>query len=288
MNSFLPTEFLPLEMNFLQNIYWNYKIELFGTHCGGSKEYKQEEKIETFQDKDGTIYHFKVANLREDNFIRILVLSKDERECVTVFLDKRSGDAIIHNLTYYKDCAVEGLKRQGGGTILLKFIGSYLKSKQQKYKIKRIVLQDNSFLVCEFCSVTTKLARLKMLTDGYTWYGKYGFRPYDPTKQKPDEKLEKAYLLNIKIAEELLTNSLDLNKIVVTINQEEKQHLKLEELSRLAKKYPRMKDFVKRLVEQFDKYCCIINYILEEIYNPMPPKRPLMYDMHKKDFYRNL
>ena len=41
--------------------------------------------------------------------------------------------ASLNNMSYFPDCAYEGLKRPGGGKILLEFIISYLKQNKKKY-----------------------------------------------------------------------------------------------------------------------------------------------------------
>lgn len=267
------------ELDFLRYVRNTY-LKNINLQTGGSVK----EKIHKFKDNH-KIYSLRVATIEYDGFIRILVLSKSEKECVTVLIDKTSDEAILHNMSYYKDCALEGLKRPGGGTVLLRFIYKYIISIKNKYGITKIVLQDNSFLYCNRCSTTTKLARLKMLTHGYTWYSKYGFKPYDPLKKSLDRKLLKAYEINKKTILKLKTTKLDIIKITNKVQRKEKTKYDLNKIKEMMKNYPIMGLFLRRLSNEYDKYCCLINYILEEIYNPMPPKKPLMYDMFKKDFY---
>ncbi len=275
-----------LYMKFLRD--HNVKISLNNQKGGYSK-------IEKFIDK-GKTYHFNVETIDSEDFVQIILLSKNNKECVTVLIDKATNETILNNMSYYKDCrlstcsfnnslsAVEGLKRPGGGSVLLMFIYNYLLAIKNKYNIKQILLKDNSFLYCKNCPTTTKLARLKMLTHGYTWYSKYGFKPYNTETNSPDKKLLKAYNLNKKLIMKLKTTSVDILKIV----KNNKIKYDTDELKRLIDKYDLLGLFVRRLTHDFEKYCCLINDILEEVYNPMPPQKPLLYDMFKKDFYLSI
>ena len=317
-NNLIPNKFYMLEMDFMRDIVYGfgYEMEIItntmkknwhkkGNHYGLYGGYK--ESIHKFEDNDGKIYTFKVGvgddASPDGNRIKIIVLSETEQDCVTVFIDESVGDAILHNVSYYRDCAKEGLRRPGvkqnrilranficlrGGTILLRFIHKYLLAIKNKYKIKRIVLRDNSQIYCEKCSHNIKLARLKMLTHGRTWYSKYGFMPYDPESHKPDKIMLKKYELNKKIILTLKTSNLDIIKIANEVKKKEKLDYKIDEIKRLTLKYPLMCLFVRRLVDEYPKYCCLIHYILEKIYKPMPPNQALMYDMFGQVFYLDI
>ena len=40
----------------------------------------------------------------------------------------------------------------------------------------------------------------------------------------------------------------------------------MTELDRLIDNYKLLRDFIIRLLREFNKYCCIVNQILEEVY----------------------
>ncbi len=284
----MPYAYSLLEMNFMHDVHTN-NISRPYTQGGGAGSKAMTEKTHAVEDK-GKTYHFRVRTEHSKEMVRIIVITENEEECITVIIYEGDTDAILHNMSNYSECAKEGLVRPGGGTLLLRFIHKYLVDAKKRYNINRIVLKDNSYVYCEKCAHTPKLARLKSLTHGYTWYSKYGFKPYDPVTKKPDKEMLEAYHLNKKIAIVLKTSKVDVLQIAKQLNKDTtNEHLDMEELKNLTKMYPLMSLFVRRLVTKYDKYCCLIHYILERIYVSKPPNiSALMYDMYGKDFYLDI
>ncbi len=275
-------KYMRLEIDFLRDTYFctnrnNYGLLQTG---GASKEV-------THEFKDGTkTYHLPVTTITYPEMTRIIIYSDKEEECVTVIIYKGETDAILHNMSYYEGCATEGLTRPGGGTVLLRFIYRYLLSVKNKFKINKIVLKDTSYIFCEQCPHSIFLARLNMITHGHTWYTKYGFLPYDPQKKLPDDKLIKAYELNKKAVVTLKTVAINFGTVARKLSADNKDVvISWATIKKLIYEYPLMQQFLKRLVTEYDKYCCVIHYVLEEIYDPTPPKKPLLYDMYQKTFY---
>lgn len=295
MNKLLPTKCFIIELDFLRDIMHDYckPLSFYRTShtiFGGGKIF---EKIHKFNDKDKT-YQFNVSTEIHEDAIRIIVLSKSEQECVTVIIYKDSNDAILHNISYYPDCAQpdkrasEGLKQPGGGSILLRFIYKYLVAMKDKYKINKIVLKDNSYLYCKNCTYNISLARLKTLTEGRTWYSKYGFKPYNPKTQQPDIELLKRYNQNKKIISKLKTSELNILNIAKYVNKTEEATYDLTELDKLIKEYQLLGAFMKKLSMNFQKYCCLIYYILKDVYEIKVGKQVLLNDMYGKTFYLNI
>ncbi len=293
MNKLLPSECFILELDFIRDIMYDYCKPLsfyrMKQQYGGSTT----EAIHKFTDK-GKTYRFNVSTEIHDDAIKIIVLSKSEQECITVIIYKDSNDAILHNMSYYPDCAQldnqanEGLKRPGGGSILLRFIYKYLVALKNKYKINKIVLKDNSYLYCDNCTYNISLARLKMLTEGRTWYSKYGFKPYNPKIQQPDTELLKRYNQNKKIITKLKTSELNILNMAKYVNRKEEANYDLRELDKLTKEYRLLGAFIKKLSMNFQKYCCLIYYVLKEVYESKVGKPVLLNDMYGKTFYLNI
>lgn len=297
-DNMIPRKFYMMDMNFMRDVVYGFGYETGlinntmktnkNSHYGLYGGFKESEH--KFEDKDGKIYTFRVGvaddTAPSGNRKRIVVLSETEQECVLVFIDEDVGDAILQNVSYYRDCAQEGLRRPGGGTILLRFIYKYLVAAKNKYNIKRIVLRDNSHIYCEKCSRQINLADLKMTTDGRTWYSKYGFKPYDPIGKKPKKALLKGFELNKKILMKLKTNSLNIVKIAEKVKRKEKVNYSIDEIKRLMSKYEFMTPFIKRLADEFPKYCCLLHYILERLYDPKYGFRLTSY--YEKIFYLDL
>mgnify|MGYP001164683900 CR=1 FL=1 len=123
-----------------------------------------------------------------------------------------------------------------------------------------------------------------MLLDGETWYTKFGFRPFDQETHKQDLKFLKSYKLNKQIANNLTVKDIDLHDIIKRINKTERKisndmTYNISLIMLIAKNHSKLRSFVKELMKQNERYCCLVEYILDDIYNPLPPKMPLMYDM---------
>jgi len=290
--SLVPSKFALLELDFLRDIHYSNTGIKYPQRGGRQSNPKGaiKETVQTFTDASTKkTYHFTLSTETDEGITRLSVYTEDGNDCVTVFLTKGDPDAILHNMSYYKGCAKEGLMKPGGGTILLRFIYNHLKDNKKRYGINRIVLKDNSFVNCGNCSSTIKLARLKMVTDGYTWYSKYGFRPYDSEKRVPDKETYNEYKLNVERHGSLRTDSVSILNVLATIKtRKEEAIFDVKEVMRLAKKYTLMSVFIRRLVDEFSKYCCLINYVLDEVYRRRAPNSPLMYDMYAKTFYLDI
>ena len=137
----IPSHFIILDKYFFydvitdQNIKFKTNKNQFITQKGGYT------KTIKFDD-----YTFKLSVEENKEFYHISVITPSADECITVYIFKGTQLVNLHNMSYYQECAKEGLKRPGGGKVLLKFIINYLKQNKDKYKIKRILLKDNSYL----------------------------------------------------------------------------------------------------------------------------------------------
>ena len=146
----IPIKYNQLETKFIYGLWTDYHIKI-------KKKYKQQKggnnKMIKYED-NGKTYTFNLSVDKQPDHKYIIVITPDKSECITVIIYKNEKDAILHNMSYYKECAVEGLKYPGGGNILLKFILNHLIKNKTQYKINRILLTDNSYLYCDNCSNT--------------------------------------------------------------------------------------------------------------------------------------
>ncbi len=279
--NFLPPQYHLKQRQFLLNLFPEFGINILKNNfqVDGTRAKEKEQNVKYIDHKES--YTFKLAELIEMDRIQLSVISADQTECITVFIEQEMELAILHNMTYYENCAKEGLIRPGGGSILLRFILNYLINNKRKYKINRIVLTDNSFLACNNCDDNVKLARLRFITHGETWYMKYGFMPYDAEKNKPDEQLKKYVIQNNKKISQLKTNELPILKLSKNV-----KNLNVAELKRLIDKYSSFGDFITKLSQEYNKYCCLLVHILKELYDPVIGKK--LMDFYKKPFYLDI
>lgn len=157
--------------------------------------------------------------------------------CLVVFVARDSRIATLGTVSYADDCAKEGLRYPGGGTVLLRFILKFLKTHKRIMRIDRIVLKDNSLKYCA-PGPAIHLPIMYTLLHGDTWYGKYGFRPYEPSSNTPDNwsidryQRNKAIIERVKVSEvpqlrqyiidafeKVNPSTLDLGKVLQWLDQ---------------------------------------------------------------------
>jgi len=248
---------------------------------GGEKTY-----TDRFIDEGG-IYTYKISiDESDDEQVMIYILSTTKMNCVIIAINLIEHVAILENLSYYDNCAREGLMKPGGGTKLLRFTLNLLLKLQSTYKFNKILLKDNSFLYCPDSFETISLANLKMITDGRTWYMKYGFKPYNPGTQKHSDEIDEAIQDNINILKNLKTDAFDILGIVdKVIRVENKTNIEMGEIKRLTQRYPIFKEFIKRLIIDSDKYCCILIPIMNFAF---APKNRILNNIRGQTFYLNI
>ena len=72
-------------------------------------------------------------------------------------------------------------------------------SDKDRFNIDKIILTDNSIKKCGNKNII--LSTMLILLTGNTWYGKYGFRPYDNIKDKLNRRMNIKYEHNQNIME---------------------------------------------------------------------------------------
>lgn len=289
MDNFLPPHFRLLEKKFIYNLEHTHNIKINPNifkkaQIGGGIKYKTK----TYEKKH---FNFRIDD-DDPSDIRIAIITRDLTECVTVFVQPELKSAHLHNMSYYNDCAREGLGKSGGD-LLMRVMLTFLIKKREKYNIDRITLSDHSFLYCgENSEFTLKLARLRTITHGKTWpgacplrsteYMKYGFLPFNSHKNIPDTDALQWIDYNINTLNVLKTNTIDILKIADDVGVN-KNNIKV-----LMKKYPLFKNFIKKLAEELNIYCHFIDAILDDVYKSTPLHKQILYDWYMKNFYLDI
>jgi hypothetical protein len=171
-----------------------------------SKIDKIAEKLSLKSTKTIAYNNFRIEiltyeNLKKDLFIKIL--NPKENDCVLILIEKGSNQALIENISNSEGCIQNALIYKDGGKILFRIILKYLLANKDIFGINRITLSDKSLVRCSSESHEThskkkvnlqlQLADLYMLTHGDTWYGKFGFLPYDAPNNRPNIFRTKKY-----------------------------------------------------------------------------------------------
>lgn len=251
--------------------YMDYDTIMRSIHRGGG--------IEKTHILEFNGYTFKVSVEKNDSDILINILTykeQDPESCANITIDKKSGIAILGNISYHEGCGkpiqrdhtiYRGIPENPTGSMILKFVLKFLKKNKKELKINRIVLTDNSYKICNKCN-DIKLSNLNLLLYGDTWYGKYGFRPYDKNKNAPDEKGIKKYNKNKQIIQQTFVKDVNLiDYIKRGIFKYKLYHIDSTILIEKIKEWKdrKLSDVLIILMKEYDKYCCLFEYIQEKI-----------------------
>jgi hypothetical protein len=242
------------------NNYTNYSVyDDKNTHMKGCAK-----KIFTYNNKD-----FRFRFYKSDKSLTIYTENKQDR-CILILLNQEKHFAFIHSLGYFPSCSKP--KTLCGKEILMVSI-KYLKKNKEKYGINRIVLTDNAIKRIPECKEPIKLSINYFLLNGDTWYGSFGFRPYDITLDKPNKDMIKDY-------------DKTKDKIRKTKAKKYKKFFdKYDFIKMKESEYDlNISYFLKKITSMYDdKYKCEINRLIEKLYRKM--KFP---NFHTTSFYYDL
>jgi hypothetical protein len=219
-------------------------------------------------------YKFKVdENKIDDNTYNIYLNGYNNPELDCVVIEIADGEAMIGDIGYFPDCSKPLLPSPSGGNILMEWTLEYLRMSKDRFHIKRILLQDNSKLMSK-CKNSIWLALSSTLTTGHTWYGKYGFLPFDSGSHKPDEEGLKKYKRNIKIMKVAKLKDVDLTKLLKPVDKELANEIKNMNTNTL------LKEALKKISH---KDPCSLTYIYDYLM-----ERLHLTDFTHKTFYLDL
>jgi len=223
-------------------------------------------------------YKFKVNVERTEDNIHINVLTYDAinpLHCVVINIERKSKLAFLTDISNYGNCAKitkpvkSGLVKNVSGSLIFKFVLYLLKKNKKTLGIDRITLTDNSTKICPNCNKNIDLAGMSFLIYGNTWYGKYGFLPYDIDNNIPDEEYIKVYNRNNRIIERTKTKDVKLKKYVIDGVKENKLNdIDVKHLIKMIDEWKDEKLFsvLKAILKDYNKHCCLFTYIQKKIY----------------------
>ena len=201
----------------------------------------------------------------------ILGALNTEAECVIISIDKELRTASIDNLsTDNLQCTKQKITYIG--TFLVELTIKLIKKNKDKFNIQKILLSDHSSLYCNQIRKNISLADLYTLKHGITFYGKFGFTPYDSDNSynvDSNKKLNKKFnknkeiIKNLKVKDSKLLYYLekfqnkgkyDINKIMNYIKDNQDELLS-KVITVLSSK------------ENFNMMCEVLNYIIPKLFN---------------------
>ncbi len=280
------------------------------TLIGGNK-YKDIEFIQEFH---GYKFRVNIRKTKYDILINILT-HKDNNplECGIINIDRERKLAYLNNISYYEDC-LEPIRpdyiKNKSGSLILRFILDFLKRNKTLLNINRIALKDtsgfvkdkslrssertplrvslpdNSIKSCPKCKDNIELGKMYFLLYGNTWYGKYGFRPYDIRNDIPDKRYIKSYIRNQKIVIRAKVKDVKLVEYILRgIKKHKLKGIDVKYLIGKIKKWDEKKlsDVLKTIMRDYDKYCCLFTYIQDKIFDELR-----LQSFHNFSFYLDI
>jgi len=141
---------------------------------------------------------FKKINKNSEEIEIYISNNIDDRSCLTIQINKKLQIASIHAISKENNCFFNGdFLLKNPGSFYLEMSLKFLKKYKDKFNIKKITLIDNAQIYCEG-NGKFNLSQFLLLTKGYTWYEKYGFKIIDKIRRNIVEESKKV-IKNLKI-----------------------------------------------------------------------------------------
>ena len=194
--------------------------------------------------------------------------------CVAIVISKEFKTAEIHGINNFESCMIQSNIR------LLQITIKMLQKYKTKLDINYIVLTDNSLKKCNNKDI--KLSTMLTLLTGDTWYGKYGFRPYNISKKKINKKFTEYYENNKNIMNNITILQVNILKYI-----EKTENIKLiKATQKLLLTNPEMllKDYLTNLLKQYNERCNIFYIFYEDIFHDIIVDNNKLYDFHHNIF----
>ena len=248
-------------------------INNFGTSKlnGGIKLQDDSIKTEFIQTYDKYKFKMTLEKTKYDILLNILTFEKDNpKHCALINIERNLHIAYLSNISYFRNCTTPDLVRTKGGSTILQFLLGFLKKNKDVLGINRIVLKDNSIKVCNNCPHNIQLNTMYFLLHHQTWYGKYGFRPFDKIEMKPDIQYTKLYNQNREKISQLKVKDTKLgNYFKEAIKEYDKnKNIDLDHMLNIVNlwKDKPLSQVLRVMMKDYDKYCCIFGYIQKMLY----------------------
>lgn len=237
----------------------------------------------------GGLYIYNINKNIIDKYVEISIVSKEETQCVIIIIDTKTGIAGLTTMSDTGKCVNEGLNKSVGnsGTKILKVAMNIILDNKRKYNIKYVNLIDKSYISCDNCKNPVKLAQLRTVIKGESWFSSYGFKPLVNSRKPTDCELDDISELmknNREIFTILKTKDVDIAKLVaIGIKKQKIYQIDIKEVADLIKEYPLMRNFIIALTKDFNKNCCLISYLLDSLFDSR--SKTGLVDFYDKEFY---
>ncbi len=280
--------------NYKEYAGYIYKYDNFKTMCENSVnkcQYGGGKLIIKYKDMD-----FEFSKYRDEDYTMIALTVKGNIDCLLIRINKKEKMAEILGIGYYPYCftneQIKHFRGKTGGSLLLRLALKIVEEIKDQYKIEKITLQDNSHKLCHENQID--LSKMYILMYGETWYGNYGFIPYDSANgiehkfgiKKYGKNKDIMNKVKVKDVPQLKKYILDSYNNILKNNEDvEDLMLKKEELMEMYNKYKNedrlLKDFIKKFLVKYDKTCLLFYAFYEALFDDLD-----LADFHGKYYVK--
>ena len=200
--------------------------------------------------------------------------------CMLLMIEPDEKIIYIENISMYSNCTKIGMPKTKGGTLLLNLTLDFIKKVlKPKYNLKYIQLRDNSNLYCEKTKTSIEFDSFYMLTHGNTWYGKYGFIPFDVNTNKVDKIKLKQYKKNQELVKTKLQNTNVLN-IIKSLHSPTSEKQKSIDKYFEENKNMTVQEFISEMAHDFKHNCKTLHISYKKIMEDIG-----MTNLHGSTYY---
>jgi hypothetical protein len=289
---------VPKHKKFATFIYTNNNFGHFFKMCqncikqgqyGGGKKTIQYEGVD-----------FDFSKYKDEEYTMFALNTKNNINCLLIRINKEEKSAEILGIGYYPYCftnkQIKHFKGKTSGSLLLKLALKLVNNIKDHYKLEKVTLQDNSQKKCHDFNID--LSTMYTLMYGETWYGNYGFVPYDSANKiahkfgvsKYNKNKEIMNKIKVKDVPQLKKYLVDSYNNIVKDNKGTDFSdllLKKEEIVEMYNEYKNndklLKDFIKRFLVKYDKSCLLFYSFYESLFDDLN-----LYDFHGKYYAKFL
>lgn len=219
-------------------------------------------------------------------------IEENPKKCMILFIPrdegKDEGFVYIENISYFDNCAKNGMPKTRGGSLLLQMTLNLIENiLKNKYNLKYIQLKDNSLMPCKSVKKMIDLDSMYMLTRGDTWYGKYGFRPFDTNTNSLDLKTFIDYKTNQQLVKLIPLGCTKIKKYFLrAVGELQLQKIFPNKLINVM--FQNYNDlpiskFFRDLLKRYEQTCGIFSLIYQDIMRDLH-----IVDLHGKTYYKPL
>ena len=221
---------------------------------------------------NNNIYKFEESEIDDNHFI-LYSYEENPLDCVSIIISKEYKLVEIHGIGNYKNCLQN--TNTNIGTTLLKITLKMLKKYKNKLGINMIILTDNSIKICNKKNII--LSKMLILLTGDTWYGKYGFRPYDIQVDSMNDRTNKEYNKNKDIMKKITITEINILKYI-ELTKKEKIINDVKQIL-LIKPDMLVTNFLSQFLKEYDKTCKYFIIFYEELFKNLD-----LTDFYKQSF----